>query len=86
MARELQLDRELLFTVQPEAPIRLTRGQVPPIVGFAVAALDFCLSHCRIRCPCARLLPLFPATERSAWRCKNVTPVSAEGVLQIDAV
>lgn len=28
MARELQLDRELLFTVRPDAPIRLCRGQV----------------------------------------------------------
>lgn len=28
MARELQLDKELLFTVRPDAPLRLTRGQV----------------------------------------------------------
>ncbi len=28
MARELQLDRELVFTVRRDAPLRLTRGQV----------------------------------------------------------
>ena len=42
MARELQLDKELVFTVRPDAPLRLTRGQVscglPLQCGHAEAA------------------------------------------------
>ncbi len=44
MARELQLDKELVFTVRPDAPLRLTRGQVScglplRLASFNVAAV-----------------------------------------------
>lgn len=83
MARELQLDRELVFTVRRDAPLRLTRGQVGGIGGFGKNPR--CRSFCSL--PSLDWLPEIRALlmqssspARSVHSCKRMTENDADFV------